>query len=170
MVIRSVQRAEQTAQQATHEEQIQERDLHIRRLEQEVLGLKQEVETAMAAAGAESVCDRLREEISELKRNLSREDEEKRNRMMQMKALEQETSLAKERLVESQREQEKSLAKERLVESQREQEKSLAKERLVEIQREEQGRHRELLAVAEQTITEKDAGAGTQRPGAPQVI
>ncbi|CAL8297938.1 unnamed protein product [Merluccius merluccius] len=169
---------------ASLEEERRGREEAVASLEEERRGREEAQRTT-----EESVCDQLREEILELKRNLSREDEEKKNRMMQMTALEQETSLAKERLVESQREQEKSLAKERLVESQREQEKSLAKERLVESQREQekslakerlvesqreqekslakerlvesqreqQGRHRELLAVAEQTITEKDA-------------
>ncbi|CAL8280715.1 unnamed protein product [Lota lota] len=89
-----------------HKKQIQERELHIHRLELEVLGLKKE--------------------ILGLKINLWRQgEEEKKKRMRQLEDLEQETSLAKERLVQSQREQ--------------------------------QAKRRELLAVAEQAITEKDA-------------
>ena len=111
-------------QQEEHEEQIQERKLHIHRLELEVLGLKQEAEMA-SVAGAESGCDQLKEEILQLKKNLLREGEEKKKRLRQMEDLEQETSQATERLVQSQREQ--------------------------------QARRRELLAAAEQAITEKDA-------------
>ena len=112
-------------QQEEHEEQIQERKLHIHRLELEVLGLKQEAEMASVVAGAESGCDQLKEEILQLKKNLLREGEEKKKRLRQMEDLEQETSQATERLVQSQREQ--------------------------------QARRRELLAAAEQAITEKDA-------------
>ncbi|KAG7280279.1 hypothetical protein CRUP_026820 [Coryphaenoides rupestris] len=101
----SEQLQEARAQEERHQEQIQERDLHIHKLEQEVLALKQEAETAKAAAGAESGCDQLREEMSELKRNLLREEEENKKRKRQMEDLEQEASLAKEQLVESQREQ-----------------------------------------------------------------
>ena len=114
------------------EEQIQERRLHIQRLElevlglkQEVLGLKQEAERASVAAGAETGCDQLKEEILELKKNLLREGEEKKKRMRQVEDLEQEAAQATERLVQGQREQ--------------------------------QARRRELLAAAEQAITEKDA-------------
>ena len=119
-------------QQDENEEQIQERKLHIHRLEievvglkQEVLGLKQEAKISSVAARAEGGCDQLREEILELKKNLLREGEEKKKTMRQIEDLEQETSQATERLVQSQREQ--------------------------------QARRRELLAAAEHAITEKDA-------------
>ncbi|XP_030218827.1 kinesin-like protein KIF20B isoform X7 [Gadus morhua] len=99
-------------EQDENEEQIQERKLHIHRLEievvglkQEVLGLKQEAKIASVAARAEGGCDQLREEILELKKNLLREGEEKKKTMRQMEDLEQETSQATERLVQSQREQ-----------------------------------------------------------------
>ncbi|XP_059915754.1 kinesin-like protein KIF20B isoform X2 [Gadus macrocephalus] len=99
-------------EQEENEEQIQERKLHIHRLEievvglkQEVLGLKQEAKMASVAARAEGGCDLLREEILELKKNLLREGEEKKKTMRQMEDLEQETSQATERLVQSQREQ-----------------------------------------------------------------
>ncbi|CAL8370413.1 unnamed protein product, partial [Boreogadus saida] len=95
-----------------NEEQIQETKLHIHRLEievvglkQEVLGLKQEAKMASVAARAEGGCDQLREEILELKKNLLREGEEKKKTMRQMEDLEQETSQATDRLVQSQREQ-----------------------------------------------------------------
>ncbi|KAM4607419.1 kinesin-like protein KIF20B [Polymixia lowei] len=87
------------AQVEKHTKEIQEKTAQIHSLTQEVQCLKQEMETAAASAGVERDCDRLREEVSGLSRDLA---EEKENSQRLTLALEKELAQAKEQLAHKQ--------------------------------------------------------------------
>ncbi|XP_042358648.1 kinesin-like protein KIF20B isoform X2 [Plectropomus leopardus] len=82
-----------------HSKEIQEKTSQIETLTQEIQSLKQELQTS---ASSDGVSDQLREEVSELQKNLSEEKDKNESKLRQMLTLEHELGQTKEELAHSQ--------------------------------------------------------------------
>ncbi|XP_071394761.1 kinesin-like protein KIF20B [Centroberyx affinis] len=90
------------AQLDKHTKEVQEKTAQILSLAQEVHSLKQELETSAASAGLERESDRLKEELSELRKGLAEEKEENERKQRQILELERELAQAKEQIAHKQ--------------------------------------------------------------------
>ncbi|XP_074503155.1 kinesin-like protein KIF20B isoform X2 [Sebastes fasciatus] len=97
----SVQLQTAQAQLDEHSKEIQEKTSQIHTLTQEVQSLKQELQTSAASSDG-AVDDQLREEVSELRKNLANEKEKNESKQRRMLELEHELGQAKEQLISNQ--------------------------------------------------------------------
>ncbi|CAK6982080.1 kinesin-like protein KIF20B [Scomber scombrus] len=111
------------AQLDEHSHEIQEKTSQIHTLTQEVRGLKEELQTTAAAAGG--VDDQLREEVSDLKKNLSEEKEKSDSEQKQKLELQDELERVKEELA----------TKQLISEQQLEQQEAASRQQLEELRR-----------------------------------
>ncbi|XP_029306118.1 kinesin-like protein KIF20B [Cottoperca gobio] len=107
-------------QQDQHGEEIQDKTSQIHTLTQELQSLKQQLQTSAASDG---VHDQLREEVSELRKNLAEEKEKNKSKLREMLELEQELGQAKEQLAHKQQISDQQL--EQFTEKQNQQEAAL---------------------------------------------